>query len=93
MSKRAISAIGLVALLVCATVASAQRGGPPQGRGQGGPTSGSGRDMVNRSFEAAAPGVGELMPDLTVHADDGTELELQDVLRGHYTVLILGCLT
>ena len=33
------------------------------------------------------------MPDVAVRDRDGAELRLQDVLSGHYTVLILGCLT
>ncbi len=48
---------------------------------------------VSRNFEANAPAVGELMPDVVVHDRDGTELRLRDLLSEHPTVLILGCLT
>ena len=48
---------------------------------------------VSRDFERNAPAIGDAMPDVTVRDRDGAELRLQDVLRGHYTVLILGCLT
>ncbi len=54
---------------------------------------GSGRNAVSRSFETVAPAIGEPMPDLSVHDRDGNELRLRELLGGHYTVLILGCLT
>ena len=54
---------------------------------------GSGRNAVSRGFETVAPAIGELMPDLSVHDRDGKELRLRELLKGRYTVLILGCLT
>ena len=48
---------------------------------------------VGRNFEANAPAVGELMPDVAVYDRDGTEHRLRDLLGERYTVLILGCLT
>ncbi|MFQ5701383.1 MAG: hypothetical protein ACE5HU_06025 [Acidobacteriota bacterium] len=44
-------------------------------------------------FEEAAPRVGESMPDLTLYDDAGRLVSLRDVLRDHYTVVVLGCLT
>ena len=44
-------------------------------------------------FEAVAPAIGEPMPDLTVHDKSGQELRLRELLAGHTTVLVLGCLT
>ena len=45
------------------------------------------------SFSDSVPDVGEALPDLTLHDAEGKTVQLQDLLRGHYTVLILGCLT
>jgi hypothetical protein len=52
-----------------------------------------GREAVNERFEKGAPAIGELMPDLTVYDADGIQHSLQKLLREHYTVLVLGCLT
>ena len=46
-----------------------------------------------RSFERDAPSVGDIMPDAVVYDRDGTERRLRDLVTGHPTVLILGCLT
>ena len=56
----------------------------------GGP---NGRGMLIRNFEASAPAVGELMPNLAVYDRDGQESRLPALLNGRFTVLILGCLT
>ena len=40
-----------------------------------------------------APKVGEPLPDLTIFDADGGAVNLRDVAREHYTVLVLGCLT
>ena len=48
---------------------------------------------VSRNFEANAPAIGEMMPDVVVHSRDGAELRLRDLLKERHTVLILGCLT
>ena len=45
------------------------------------------------SFGDSVPDVGEALPNLTLHDAEGKPVQLQDLLRGHYTVLILGCLT
>ena len=57
------------------------------------PGSADGRGMLIRSFEASAPAVGELVPNLPVYDRDGLELRLPALLDGRFTVLILGCLT
>ena len=46
-----------------------------------------------RNFEHDAPSVGDVMPDAVVYDRDGIERRLQDLVVGHPTVLILGCLT
>ncbi len=45
------------------------------------------------SFGDSVPGVGERLPDLTLIDAEGKAVELHDLLRGHYTVVVLGCLT
>ncbi len=45
------------------------------------------------SFSDSVPDVGDALPDLTLHDAEGKTVQLQDLLRGHYTVLVLGCLT
>ena len=52
-----------------------------------------GREAAVRRFEAAAPRIGEPMPDLTLYDDRGRDAPLRELLQGHYTVLVLGCLT
>ena len=48
---------------------------------------------VSRDFERNAPAIGDAMPDLVVYDRDGTERQLRELLSGHYSVLLLGCLT
>ena len=43
-------------------------------------------------FLAAKPALGETLPDVTVYSPDGKEFKTAD-MRGHYTVLVFGCLT
>ena len=54
---------------------------------------GSGGRGLDRNFEAVAPALGEAMPDVVVYDAEGTPHRLPELLRGHYSVLILGCLT
>ena len=44
-------------------------------------------------FESVAPKLGALMPDLSLHDSAGEKLRLRELLDGHFTVLVLGCLT
>ena len=80
---RALSAAGLLTLSL-AIAAAAQ---PPTG-----PGAGAAREASQR-FERAAPKVGETMPNLQIYGADGKQIWLHDELRGHPSVLILGCLT
>ena len=48
---------------------------------------------AGQRFERTAPKVGEQMPNLQIYDAEGEEIWLHDVLRGHPSVLILGCLT
>ncbi len=46
-----------------------------------------------RNFEYDAPSVGDVMPDTVVYDRDGIGRRLRNLVVGHPTVLILGCLT
>ncbi len=69
--------------------------GPPNNRRgpqAGSRTQGSRAGGLNGSFEQSAPKVGELLPDVSALDADGKPLELRS-LKGHYSVLVFGCLT
>ncbi len=51
------------------------------------------RQQAIRRFDATAPAVGEPLPDLAVYDAAGEERRLGELLQGHYTVIVLGCLT
>jgi len=91
-STRVTFVILLLALALAApatSLAQRQRGRQGSGRGQG---FGGGGGMF-QNFEAVAPDIGEAMPDVVVYDDEGMPHRLPDLLRGHYSVVILGCLT
>ena len=75
--RRALALLCILALLPLSVSAQQPRGG----------------DAVTARFEAAAPDIGEPMPELTVYDRDGKTLALSELLQGHYTVIVLGCLT
>jgi len=84
--------IFLLALALAAPatlLAQRQRGRQGSGRGQGA----GGGGGLSRNFEAVAPDIGEPMPDVLVYDDEGMPHRLPELLSGHYTVIILGCLT
>ncbi len=39
------------------------------------------------------PEVGRLVPDLELVTEEGNPAKLRELTRGHYTVMVLGCLT
>ncbi|GIW92258.1 MAG: hypothetical protein KatS3mg110_0299 [Pirellulaceae bacterium] len=43
-------------------------------------------------FDRRSPAVGEPLPDITIYDAEGRPFSLSR-LRGHYTVLVFGCLT
>ncbi len=75
---RVVWALGLLAALGFASSAQAQL---------------NPRQQAIHRFEATAPAVGEPLPDLKVYDAGGKELQLGQLLQGHYTVIVLGCLT
>jgi len=44
-------------------------------------------------FAEHSPAVGELLPDLVAYDTRGEKVRLRELVKGHYTVLVLGCLT
>ena len=77
----------LYAGLLTAGVALAAAAQPPTG-----PGAGMAREESQR-FDRTAPKVGRVMPNLQIYDADGKQVWLHDELRGHPSVLILGCLT
>ena len=51
-----------------------------------------GYDRPHVRFEMA-PKLGEQLPDVVVVDREGTPINIREVAREHYTVLVLGCLT
>ena len=51
------------------------------------------RQQASRRFEATAPNVGEPLPDVVLYDAGGKGLRVSELLQGHYTVIVLGCLT
>ncbi len=51
------------------------------------------RQQATRRFEATAPAIGEPMPDVVLYDAGGKGLRVSELLQGHYTVIVLGCLT
>lgn len=52
-----------------------------------------GKQFVEQRFLAAAPALGEQLPDLELVDAAGNKVKLRNVATGQYTVLVLGCLT
>ena len=40
-----------------------------------------------------APKIGDRLPDLAIADDQGNPVNIRELAREHYTVLVLGCLT
>lgn len=92
MGIRVLAVAALLAIVAVPLAATSQRGGQRQGFGQrGGGEAGRG-GMASR-FEASSPAVGEAMPEVMVHRDNGESISFRQLLNDHYTVVLLGCLT
>ncbi len=68
----------VVAMVAAPTLSQAQRAGP----------SGD----IPRFIEMG-PKVGEQLPDLTIVDDMGSPVNIREITKGNYSVLVLGCLT
>ena len=49
------------------------------------------RDALRGAEDGPAPG--DPAPDVAVFDEQGEEVQLRSLLRGHYTAIVLGCLT
>jgi len=80
-------AAALVCCLSASSIAFAQTvGASPPTRDE------TPRDRVVRIFDEVSPALGEPLPDVTIYDARGAQFALRD-LRGHYSVLLFGCLT
>ena len=87
-----LAAVTTVALALAAFSTGAN-GQPPPGWREAGRARLDPRQQATRGFEATAPAIGEQMPDLVVYDADGEGRRLRELLQGHYTIIVLGCLT
>jgi hypothetical protein len=52
-----------------------------------------GLQALKERFEAAAPAVGDLVPEMPVYTAQGEKVQFRDLVLGHYSVVVFGCLT
>lgn len=76
--KKIVNAAVVLAFVVAPSLSQAQRAGP----------SGD----IPRFLELG-PKVGEQLPDLTIFDDMGNPVDIREITKGNYSVLVLGCLT
>ena len=77
---RIVHATVVLAFVAAPTLANAQRA-------MGGPTG----DIPR--FLELGPKVGEKLPDLTIFDDMGNPVDIREITKDNYSVLVLGCLT
>ena len=77
--------------VVHATVALALIATPALSNAQGRPGGGPTGDIPR--FIELGPKVGEQLPDLTIVDDMGMPVNIREITKGNYSVLVLGCLT
>ena len=75
-----VHALTMLALVMASALSNAQA-----------PRPGPGGDMPR--FIADGPKVGDPLPDLTIFDDMGRPVDIRDITKGSYSVLVLGCLT
>ena len=76
--RKIVHATVVFAFVAAPTLGNAQRAGP----------SGD----IPRFIELG-PKVGEQLPDLTIVDDMGSPVNIREITKGNYSVLVLGCLT
>ncbi len=81
--RKIVHATVALALVATPLLSNAQQGP----RGPGGPTG----DI--QRFVDLGPKVGEQLPDLTIVDDMGMPVNIRELTKGNYSVLVLGCLT
>ena len=52
-----------------------------------------GLDALAKRFEATSPDIGELVPNVPVYTASGEKVRFRNLVRDHYSVVVLGCLT
>ena len=93
MNSNAITVLGATALLMYAGLAPAQSDNDaPSEQGMPDDHPFSLAYMDKHRF-SKAPKIGEPLPDVTVLNEGGDPINLREMAQGHYTVLVLGCLT
>jgi len=76
--RKIVNATVVLAFVVAPSLSQAQRAGP----------SGD----IPRFLELG-PKVGEQLPALTIFDDMGNPVDIREITKGNYSVLVLGCLT
>ena len=51
-----------------------------------------GGSALQNRFEKNSPGIGQTLPDITLYDEQGRPFAVRD-LKGHYSVIVFGCLT
>ena len=82
----------LTAVLIAFSQPAYSQLGGPMGPGA---TPGMGMGMAMGSMERfnVAPEIGEELPDLTIFDDQGNPVNVRELAKENYKVLVLGCLT
>jgi hypothetical protein len=52
-----------------------------------------GLQALQERFEASSPNIGEGVPDVPVYTAEGEKVSFRDLVLGHYSVVVFGCLT
>jgi hypothetical protein len=81
--RKIVHATVALALVATPLLSNAQQGRRPPG--------GPGGDIPK--FLELGPKVGEQMPDVTIVDDMGMPVNIRELTKGNYSVLVLGCLT
>jgi hypothetical protein len=81
--RKAVHATAALALIATPLLSNAQQ----ERRPPGGPSG----DI--QRFLDLGPKVGEQMPDVTIVDDMGMPVNIREITKGNYSVLVLGCLT
>lgn len=81
--RKIVHATLALALVATPLLSNAQQGQRPPGGPSG---------DIER-FVELGPKVGEQLPDLTIVDDMGMPVNIREITKGNYSVLVLGCLT
>ncbi len=79
VARKIVHALILLGMVVAPSLGNAQARSGPSG------------DIPR--FLESGPKVGDPLPDLTIFDDLGRPVNIRDLTKGSYSVLVLGCLT